>query len=399
MAGKLFAVLGVVTALTALVGCRESDEATTEDWRPTVERGALQLAPNEQHRLGIVVDPVRRETIAVTKSAIGWLQAPPAAQNVVRAPISGFVVAVPDHAWPVLGQTVQPSETIARVNVFLTPQEVSQLVIAKKDNDAQMQQALVTMELSEARLNHVLTARDAVAGVRIDQIKEAFAHSKVAYKEAQDKQPYLIQEPSRDGLLVKPVDVEAAIGGRVLQVHVVNGQFVLSGDPLWTVTDWSTLWVRVPLFEGDARRISAASVAEVRDPVTGTAKAATPIAVPTESKPVTRTIDYYYAIDNSDWRLRVGQSTTVEIPIIEDREVILIPRSAVLYNSFGQASCFVATMENTTFIRTRIELGVRHQDLIEVTRGLDADDDVVVVGAEQLAAEELKDDLFVEDDD
>lgn len=71
--------------------------------------------------------------------------------------------------------------------MLLTIQDVSQLIIAREDIAAQMQQARVTMELSEAQLNQVLTARDAVSGVRINQLKESLSHAQAAYMVAEEK--------------------------------------------------------------------------------------------------------------------------------------------------------------------------------------------------------------------
>ena len=393
-------MLGMVTFACTACGCRDRIDENAIASEASVSAKALRsLDQSQRDRLGIVVTPVRREMIAVTKSAVGWLEAPPASQIVVRSPVTGFIVANPTLPWPNLGQKVERDSSLANVNIFLTSQEISQLVIAKDDNDIQMQQALVTMQLSEAQLAHVTTARDAVPGVRIDQLKESLAHSKVAFKEAQDKLPYLVQEPYEDGLLVKPICVKSTTAGRVLHVHVALGQFVLSGDPLWTIADWSTLWVRVPLFESDARLISTESVATVRDDLGDNTKVATPVNVPTESKPTTRTTDFYFAVDNVDWRLRVGQAINVDFPIGGDRESTMIPRSALLYNEFGQAVCYALMPDSDQFIKTRIELGACQGDSVEVIRGLDADSRVVSVGAQQLAAEEGKADLAVGDDD
>ena len=353
----------------------------------------------KQERLGIIVAPVHSKTVRATIPAVGWLAAPPATETIIRAPVAGFVMSHPNQKWPTLGEEISPGNTVAQINVFLSPQEVSQLVQAKEDNDIQMQQALVTMQLSEAQLKLVSSARDAVTGVRVDQLKEAYERSKAAYKEAQDKVPFLIQEPYENGVLVKPVRIEVPTTGRILRVHCAAGQFVQSGDPLWTIADWSTLWLRVPVFDGDARMIDPAQPARTRNGGSRAITTAAPMTVPTEMKPGTRTVDFYYKLANPDWKLRVGQSLAVELPTTENRRALLIPRSAVLYDGFGQAGCYAPQADRTQFRRKRIELGSRHQDVVVVLRGLDADDFVVSVGAEQLAAEESKADLSVEDDD
>jgi multidrug efflux pump subunit AcrA (membrane-fusion protein) len=77
----------------------------------------------------------------------------------------------------------------------------------------------------------------------------------------------------------------------------------------------------------------------------------------------------------------------------------MIPMSAVLYNTFGQPSCFVAGENPSNFVRRRIEIGVRSNDLIEVTRGLQPDDMVVSIGAQLLAGEESRGELSLGEDD
>ena len=355
-----------------LCGCRNSDdELAIEPLQSS--RNGLRLDAKDQQRVGIVVVSPQRETIEVTKSAVGWLEVPPSAHRVVRSPVSGFIVAKDGVDWPLQGQEVQANDAIANVNVFLTPPEITQLVMAKEDNDIQMQQALVTMELSESQLKQVTNARDAVAGTRIAQLQEALAHSKTAYKEARDKLPFLIQEPYDNGLLVKPISVVSSAVGRVTQLHVTTGQFVVSGDPLWTIADWSKLWIRVPLFEQDARRMDRTTNAFVLDSSTGNRTGVDAVDVPTETKPFTRTFDRLFAIENTDWNLRVGQSIVVEIPSGKRHDAILIPRSALLYNEFGQATCFVANDANE-FVRRRVELGDRRDELVEVKRGIEADE-------------------------
>lgn len=388
-----------VVALGAM-GCREPEPSTAAPADATSRPlGFVRLDQSQRERLGIELASVRSETIRNTIRGVGWFVAPPATETIIRAPVAGFVMAKANQNWPTLGQEVSASLVLAQVNVFLSPQEISQLVMAKEDNDIQMQQSLVTMELTEAQLKLASTARDAVTGVRIDQLKEAYERSKAAYQEAKDKIPFLIQEPYENGVLVKPVSIDVPKAGRILLMHVTAGQFVQAGDPLWTVSDWSTLWLRVPVFAADAQRIEQSLPAEIREQVNGIVTTAPAIAVRTEMKPGTRTIDLYYSVANADWKLRVGQSTAVELFTGDEEKALKIPRSAVLYDGFGQAFCYASEADRPLFQRRRIELGVRHNDQVAVTRGIDADDVVVSVGAEQLSAEESKADLSVEDND
>ena len=77
----------------------------------------------------------------------------------------------------------------------------------------------------------------------------------------------------------------------------------------------------------------------------------------------------------------------------------MIPQSCILYDGFGQPSCYAAESDSVEFSRKHLELGATHADRVIVTRGLDADDIVVSTGAEQMAAEESKSELVIDDDD
>lgn len=390
----------MVATLPSVIGCHESNvepEHAAAQLSPS--KAGIALNSDRREHLGIQITPVAQRRLTRTLKRTGWFIAPPASETVIRSPVAGFVVPAKSEAWPRIGQAIEAEFPLAQVNVFLAPQEVSQLVLAKEDNDIQMQQALVTMELSESQLKLATTARDAVTGVRIDQLKEAYERSKAAYKEAQDKVPFLIQEPYDNGALLKPLTVSSSAKGRILQLHVSQGQFVQAGDPLWTVSDWTTLWLRVPVFSGELNQFSPPRSAMVELPGTSRPVVVEPLNIPSPVQPQTRMVDLQFSLANPDWQVRVGQPAIVQLPVSDEFDALVIPRSAVLYDGFGQAYCYAAESGADVFQRRRIELGSSAEVGVAIIKGLDADDVVVSAGAEQLAAEESKSELAVEDDD
>lgn len=361
--------------LLCVSGCRKRETiAGVADVESAGNNHGLTLDQDRREQLGIVLSPVRSESVRATQSAVGWLVNRPGIETIVRAPAAGFVLPDPNSRWPESGDSVTADQVLAQLNIFLSPQEISQLVLAKEDNDIQMQQALVTMELSQAQLKLAANARDAVTGVRIDQLKEAYERAKVANKEAQDKLPFLIREPYEEGALVKPVSVKSSGTGRILRIHLSPGQYVQSGDSLWTVAGWSTLWLRVPVFESEMTRIDRKASAIGRGASSDSKIAIEPLDIPVATNSGTRTVDVCYAVGNPEWKYRVGQSIQVELPTSMTEDAMLIPRSAVLYDVFGQASCFAGESDADEFHRRRIELGAIHHDDVIVIRGLDKDD-------------------------
>lgn len=350
--------------------------------------------------MGIATASAESVIVSASLSQIGWLEVPPGGQTTLRAPIAGFVVASQNQALPALGQEVIADSELAQINVFLTPQEVSQLVTAKEDNDVQIDQAVTTMQLSQEQLDNVKQAGEAVTGVRLNELKQSLAHAKSAFNEAKDKLPFLIREPYENGLLVSPVKIVVPRAGRILQIHALSGQFVQVGEPMWSVADWTRMWLRVPL---PASRLGKIKLGQ---PITyydgSTIRMLEPVDFPIEIKPQTRTIDVIYEVDNSNWKLRAGESLTVNLPFAEADDLressLQIPISAILYNEFGQASCYVAVEEPEGFKRVAIELGPNVDGRVVVTRGLNENERIVIVGAELLAAEASKGDLVVDDD-
>jgi cobalt-zinc-cadmium efflux system membrane fusion protein len=369
----------ILLALLVHAGCAQPTDRGDEDESLIKPNRDSQVAVIDTQRLGITTTPVVLQEILETKSAIGWLEAPEQSIQIIRAPMNGFVNPPPNNPLPELGESVSEKQIIASIELFLTPQELSQMAILRKDIETQLQQARITIELSESQLNQVISAREAISGVRVNQLKESLAHAQTAYQVAQDKLNYLSKNLSTEDPSAIHHFIEASKGGRITHLHVVPGQFVLAGDPLITLEDWSTLWLRVPLFEHDTPKIDPLASALVQDAQLNYSKSATPLTLPKPTRSMTRTLDRYYKIDNADWSLSVGQSLPVKLSLGNPRIAAMIPKSALLFNTFGQSSCFTISKDKTSFSRHAIELGSPDGELIEVTKGINHSDLVVSI--------------------
>lgn len=388
----------LVVGMTISAGCERPaapvDDRDTESPRSAVaDAGVLE---------GVVTARVGTAMQRPTLSRVGWYEPPAGATTVVRAPATGFMAARGEQRWPTIGDRVEARTSPIQVGVFLSPQELAQLVHLKEDTDTQLQQSLVTMQLTEEQLKQVSAARDAISGARVDQIRQAYEHARAAYQDAKEKLPYLVLESSDTGVALRPVAIDSPRRGIVTEVTSSPGQFVVAGDPLYTVADWSTLWVRVPVFEGDLRTIDDAQDARATDRVTGDEVVAQPLRLPTEVKGGGRAFDLWYAVDNAAGTLQPGRTAIVALPLRGDNEepAVVIPRSAVLYDGFGQSSCFVKREgDGVPFERRKVELAQSSGDRVVVRHGLEAGDEIVVEGAEQLAGAAATQILSAGDDD
>lgn len=394
-----FWVYGCV--LWSLLGCSHDDDAGKPYTPPEPEShhaSSVDFAIEKQRAAGIVIQELVPETGPATRRATGWLEVPPGRETIVRAATSGFLATRPNQQFPRLGDKVQSGEQRVAIQTILTPAEIAQMVVAKEDTDIEVEQSKISMELAEAQLNRLRDARETVTATRIDELRDRYEKSKAALKEAQQKLPYLLEEPYAERMLLKPYTIDTPFAGVITQTPVAEGQLVLQGDSLWTISDWSQLWLRVPLFEDYAAEIDANVQATVSTATTKLPRPASYLTVPIATRPHTRTIDLLFAVENSELMLRPGQTMTITLPLTKKSQGLRCPRSAIIYDNLGNTFVFVALDENH-FERRRVELDSSREKDVGVSRGLVAQDRVVVTGAQLLYAEEFKGNLSAGDDD
>lgn len=388
-----------------LAGCRDMDDeskagpGTDHDELPRPAL-AVRLPVEAQQRIGIEVVSVSRKTIGRSLETTGWLQVPPAAEWTVRAPTAGFFVPDSENQLLAVGQPVGARQALGQLQAFVAPLDAVQLVLAKEEADIVIGQSKASLEIAEEQL-HRLTehnATGAVAGTRLQELRETVAQARVAIQEAREKLPFLPKEPYDETYTLKPVALRTPRDGMVTDVHVVPRQFLAPGDPLYTFADWNSLWLRVPLFETDYHSVQANEPGRVRIPGRSEEALVSPVTVPAEIPTGGRAISRYYRIDNTSAGLRPGQPMRVRLATGDEAEETMIPRSALVWDGFGNPWVYVRTDE-TTFRRTRVELGQSLGETIGVRRGLDSGAEVVSTGAQALFGEEFRGQIQAEDDD
>jgi cobalt-zinc-cadmium efflux system membrane fusion protein len=401
MCVRLIPFWGVFAMAAALASCRQAGDLAS---REVVEAAAeahsvsLTISPEGQVAIGLESASAARTEVRQSIAATGWLAARPASEVIVKAPATGFVTLREDS--PIsLGDSVARNQGLAELQVFLSPQEQAQLVAAKEEADILIQQSLATLKLAEEQLSRLEeVASTAVAGTRLFELREVVAHSRAAEREARDKLPFLPAEPYEEDIKLKAVPLNAPLSGRLVNVHFAPRQLVVQGEPLWTIADWSRLWIRVPVYAPDVARVDQTDPVSVVVPGAKDVRDAKPINIPQATEPGKQTVELVYEIDNVTGQLRPGQSVSVSLPSGQPSEEIVIPRSAIIWDGMGNSWVYLQTSA-TTFRRRKVELGQLLEDTQVVRRGLAEGDSIVVVGAEALYGEEFQWEIRAEEDD
>jgi cobalt-zinc-cadmium efflux system membrane fusion protein len=380
-------------------GCEGPRDEGPRSEPGTAPRGVVAISPEVRARAGLVVQTAAKSRQQTFLTATGWLVAKPGAEVGIKAPAAGFITRPSGEKELEPGFRVErKGQRLGDIQVVLSAQEQADLVAKKEEADVLIRQSLTSLELAEAQLDRLEKTEDVVSGARLAELKEKVEHARAAYEEAKERLPFLPKEPYDDPIQVKPVPVESPLAGRVVSVHVRPGQFVAQGDPLWTIADWSLLWVRVPVFELELPQVDRQEPAELEVPGTDVRLTAQPVDAPQPTRYGQRTVDRYYEVPNPAGALRVGQAVSVLLPTGGVEERIVLPHSAVLWDGMGNTWVYLETGANV-FRRQRVELGPAVQQGVQITRGLEEGAKVVTAGAEMLYGEEFKEDIAVEDND
>jgi cobalt-zinc-cadmium efflux system membrane fusion protein len=180
--------------------------------------------------------------------------------------------------------------------------------------------------------------------------------------------------------------------GVVEEVFVSRGERVKGGDRMFVVADTSRLWVRAQVHEKQWTTVEVSEGQEVRVVVPGAAEhrtTATINHVAATVDPDSRSVPIVADLTNDDAHFKPGMFVWVEFPQGETHDAVAVPTTAVMRHE-GKAFVFVPA--DGGFRRVDVATGIETDDFIEVTRGLDVGQEVVVRGAFVLKSELLLED-------
>lgn len=265
----------------------------------------------------------------------------------------------------------------ARAEVRRAEAQLAELTGAYRSSSLAADQASVR----EAQINlEQLLADPGVS--EIARAEAAMARAEVAVAEAE-----------RD---LERATLNAPFAGTVTRVNLnvgertdapATGDSEASGGADIVIADLGALRVKVPVDELDVAQVAQGQEVSITldalpdTDVTGTVTNVAPQA--DKSDQGTTTYEVTVAIDAGDVPVRPGMTAVVEIVTQRTEEVVLVPRRAVRSEG-GQSYVLIPTGGEPTepgmpaSERREVELGLSDREFIEITRGLEAGEEVLV---------------------
>ena len=305
--------------------------------------------------IGVTTAEVDTAEWETTVSAIGTAVA---TQEVMLTPeVPGRITALRFES----GETVERGQVLVTLD---TATERAQLASAR----AEVELANITLERMQA-----LAGRGAVSQAEFDTARARKAQA----------------DASVQGLraVIAQKTLRAPFSGRLGIREADLGQVLQPGTPIVSLQSLDPIYVDFQVPENMLASLEA-----------GYAVVATSDAFPEESfrgtiqtinnrvETSTRNVRIRAEIPNPDERLRPGMFLDVEVVRPQQRRIVAVPNTAVLYAPYGDSVYIVDEGENGGLVARQmfVRLGERRGDLVEVVSGLEADQTVVSTGAFKL---------------
>lgn len=336
----------------------------------------VTLTPEAEHRLGIALGSVERKTVPRTRKFGGDVMIPPGKSITVSAPLGGALMEPPENAdVPDPGSFVAQGQPVLSFLPLLSPERSvltpservrlaeanASLASSRVDAQGKVASAKVELQAAEVELRRAEQLLADKFGTQRD-VDDARARVNLA-REA------LEAAVAREALLAKTIlDAEAGTltlqvirspqAGVLQNVYVAAGQMVAAGAPLFEVVNQDKVWVRVPVYVGDLKRIdskAASQVGGLSDSPGAETQMARPIPAPPSANPDAATVDLCYEVDNQEGVLRPGQRVAVTIALKDEKDSLVVPWAAVLYDIHGGAWVYEKTGDYT-YTRSRVQV-------------------------------------------
>lgn len=376
---------GVILAVAALAGCNQQT-ATAEKSKPPAdvatiaheeELNTIVLTPDAQRRLDLKTAAVELRKVERMRTYGGEITLPTGASIIVSAPLGGTLEAPEKGGIPKPGEPVQENQPVFLLLPLLSPERSvltpaerirfaeakNAVAVSQIDAQGQVDQAQVQVSAAQIALERAERLLREQSGT-VRTVDEARAQLDLALKslEAAQSRKRLVDNIKLDeepGSLT-PLIIRAPRRGIIRAEHAAAGEVVAPGAPLFEVMNSDPIWIRVPVYVGEAREIDRqrpARVSNITDHSGAGAILAQGVAAPPTATVLASTVDLYYQLENSDGAFRPGERVSVKLALGGTQHSLGIPWSAVLHDIHGGAWVYEQSAPHT-YVRRRVE--VRH---------------------------------------
>lgn len=339
------------------------------------ELATVTLTPQAESRLGIRAVPVTSGRGNELRRFAADVMLPPGRSLIVAAPVSGTLSA--SQSPPSPGTVVKKDQIIFEITPLLAlPRD---LRVTAETEVEQAKTRVDTAKLRMTRADRML--KDQVGTVRAQEdARNELELATSALQAAQARLDQIKRAPLEGDVTVA---IKAPRAGMIRQLLANPGQPVNGGSALFEIADLQTLWLRVPVYSGEAAMFSAGSAVRVEtlsgQPI-GTAR---PVQAPPTGDPLAATVDFYYEAPASSKNLKPGEKVSVSMVSRAAGAWNQVPFGAVVYDIHGGAWVYEKASDRR-YVRHRVQIDHTTAGIAYLVSGPPVGTPVVVEGVAEL---------------
>ncbi|NVJ69570.1 MAG: efflux RND transporter periplasmic adaptor subunit [Alphaproteobacteria bacterium] len=188
-----------------------------------------------------------------------------------------------------------------------------------------------------------------------------------------------IADLKKSGSVDRLIEVRAPQDGMIAELSIGEGMYVQPAKTVFSLTDLSTIWVMVDVFEGQSDWVKEGDMAVMQLPFLpgenweGTVDYVYPMV---DAK--SRTVRARLVFPNPDGRLKPNMYGEVSIKAAPEENVLTIPREALIRT--GKTDRVILSLAQGRFRPAEVVAGRESGDRVAILRGLEAGEEVVTSG-------------------
>jgi HlyD family secretion protein len=173
--------------------------------------------------------------------------------------------------------------------------------------------------------------------------------------------------------------ITSPLDGVITDRPMYVGEMASPGTPLLTVMDISQVIARANVPAEQLKLLKVGDEATITTPDSSAELHGKVIVISSALEPNSTTAEVWIKAPNPGERLRPGASVMVAIVAETVENAVVIPQAAILPSEEGPGKVMVVGSDSLAHERT-IEIGIRNTDSVQVLKGLEPGEEVIVVG-------------------
>lgn len=176
--------------------------------------------------------------------------------------------------------------------------------------------------------------------------------------------------------------IRSPINGIVIDQFQYEGEFASAGGKLVTIADISSVIVKAPFADTAVAQLKTGDTAKVLPTDTSAEEMHGQVTLLSRSSdPTNRTVEVWVTLGNEDGKLRPNGAAQVTVLANSKNDAVIVPASAVTLEASNatEGTVMVVDAQNVAH-ETKVTIGIRTADKIEIVEGLKGGETVVVEG-------------------